>query len=248
MNLTIDIETVPAQRPDVLQEIREACKAELDSALESIAPPANYKDPAKISEWNSTVRLEKVEALKQEHEGNIERAYRKTGLDGAFGQICVIGYAINDGEPESMYLEDWKNEGGLLSGFKHRLRQDIPKSSEYTTLVIGHNVAAFDLRFLVQRSIVNKVHPHGVIARAAQAKPWESDKVFDTCTQWAGVGHRIKLDKLCKALSIPSPKQGIDGSMVWDYVRNGRIAEVADYCKGDVIATRAAYKRMTFQD
>lgn len=39
----------------------------------------------------------------------------------------------------------------------------------------------------------------------------------------------------------------MDGSMVGKYVADGRIKEVEAYCKKDVIATREAYKRMTFQ-
>ena len=114
--------------------------------------------------------------------------------------------------------------------------------------MIGHNVAAFDLRFLMQRHIINGVRPHVVIGRAAQAKPWEQDKVFDTLIQWAGNGAKAggSLDKLCKAMSISSPKDGIDGSMVWDFVRDGRIDEVAEYCARDVAATRTLHRRMTF--
>jgi predicted PolB exonuclease-like 3'-5' exonuclease len=108
-------------------------------------------------------------------------------------------------------------------------------------------VAGFDLRYMVQRSIVNNVRPHRIIAAAAQAKPWESDKVFDTMVQWAGIGNRIALDKLCRALSVPTPKTGITGAQVWDEVKAGRIRDVAAYCKKDVIATREVHRRLTFQ-
>jgi hypothetical protein len=103
---------------------------------------------------------------------------------------------------------------------------------------------------LAQRHIVNGIRPHIVIGRAAQAKPWEGDKVFDTMVQWTGSASvRISLDKLCKALSIPTPKDGgITGATVWDAVQEGRIAEVAAYCAGDVLATREAWRRMTYQD
>ena len=48
-----------------------------------------------------------------------------------------------------------------------------------------------------------------------------------------------------KALGIPG-KDGMDGSMVCDAFLQGRIAEIAEYCKGDVERTRQIYKRMTF--
>jgi hypothetical protein len=243
MNLFIDIETIPAQRPDVLEEIRESCKAELDAALEAVACPANYKDPIKIAEWNATVRLEKVQSLKDQHEANIEALYRKTGLDGAFGQVCVIGWALDTDQPAATAEMD---EGALLRRFFAELCE-IPSNEVFQTTVVGHNVANFDLRFLTQRSIVRGIRPHPVIARAAQAKPWEQEKVYDTMLQWAGVGGRISLDKLCKALSVPSPKGDLDGSKVWDYVRDGRIDEVLNYCMKDVAAVRSVWQRMTFQ-
>jgi predicted PolB exonuclease-like 3'-5' exonuclease len=99
----------------------------------------------------------------------------------------------------------------------------------------------------MQRYIVNGIKPHALIRRAAEAKPWESEKVFDTMIQFAGVGNRISLDKLCLALSVPSPKGDMDGSMVSKAVADGRINEVAQYCKKDVEATREVFKRMTFQ-
>jgi predicted PolB exonuclease-like 3'-5' exonuclease len=65
-------------------------------------------------------------------------------------------------------------------------------------------------------------------------------------TAWAGARNRVSLDKLCKAFGIETPKGGIDGSKVWDYVKAGKIDEVAAYCARDVEATRKVYKRLTF--
>lgn len=240
MNLYLDIETIPAQRPDVLEEIRSSCKADLEAALACVKAPANYKDADKIAEFCNAKRKELLDA----HEAEVEAAYRKTGLDGAFGQVCVIGWALDDDEPQT--LVDMQ-EGPLLRQFAEALR-DIPANEVFQTTVIGHNLAAFDLRFLSQRSIVNGIRPHPVIGRAAQAKPWEQDKVFDTMVQWAGVGGRISLDKLCRALGIPSPKGDLDGSKVWDYVQAGRLVEVSDYCRRDVQAVRSIHARMTFAE
>jgi hypothetical protein len=99
----------------------------------------------------------------------------------------------------------------------------------------------------MQRYIVNGIKPHVILSRAAQAKPWESEKVFDTMVQFAGVGNRISLNKLCMALDVPTSKGEMDGSMVGQAVADGRIAEVAEYCQKDVMATKAVFERMTFQ-
>jgi 3'-5' exonuclease len=244
MNIILDIETVPAQRPDVLAEIKQSKQVELDQALADIKPPGTYKKPETIAQWMADEAPKIAQGLRDAFESDVDQAYRKTGLDGAFGQLCVIGFAINDDEPLTIADMD---ESGLLSTFSALLGKLVKQSDLYTACVIGHNVSAFDLRFLAQRSIINGIKPHQVITRAAQAKPWESDKVFDTMVQWSGIGNRISLDKLCKALGIESPKGDITGATVWDAVKAGRLSDVATYCAGDVKATREVWRRMTYQ-
>ena len=248
MNLIIDIETIPAQRSDVLEEITASMQTELIAAIAAIKPPGNYKKQETIDEWMATEAPKQAAALREAFAADVDAAYRKTSLDGAYGQICVIGAAFGDDAPILSWRQDFTDERQILEDFGCVMVDQIPRHDDFTTQIVGHNVAAFDLRFLLQRHIVNGVIPHMVIARAARAKPWESEKVYDTMVQWAGVGNRIKLDKLCKALSIPTPKGDIDGSKVWDFVKDGQIEQVAAYCARDVEATRAAYKRMTFQD
>lgn len=249
-HLTIDIETIPAQRPDVLEEIRDGKQSALDAAIAAIKPPGNYKKQETIDEWMATEAPRMEQGLRDAFDADVDAAYRKTGLDGAYGQICVIGFAVDNGKPQTVWSPDWQSptcETELLEDFYIALGDVIAPAWDRTITVIGHNVASFDLRFMVQRSIVRGIRPHGVISRAAQAKPWESDKVFDTMVQWAGVGNRISLDKLCKALGIQSPKGDIAGATVWDAVKAGRIAEVAEYCARDVEATREVFRRLTFQ-
>lgn len=224
MNLYLDIETIPTDRTDVREYIAATVK-----------PPATMSKAETIAKWEAESKA-----------GAIDEAVAKTGLDGSFGRVCVIGWAFNDAKPRTLLNAD--NEAALLTCFADEMADAINHSTEFSTTVIGHNVSSFDLRFLVQRFIVNGIRPPMVIQRAAQAKPWESDKVFDTMVQWAGVGNRISLDKLCLALGIPSPKGEMDGSMVAEYVAAGRIEEVAAYCCRDVEAARAVHQRMTFAE
>lgn len=239
--LYIDIETIPAQRPDILADIREAKQQELEQAIAGVRAPGNY-GPEAAAKWMAEKGAAQIADLRASFEADVDDAYRKTSFDGAFGQICVIGWAINDEQPQTVQGMD---EREVLRAFGKSL--NIPRSAMFSTCVIGHNVAAFDLRFLAQRHIINGIRPPVVIAKASQAKPWEVEKVFDTMVQWSGVGNRISLDKLCKALGIPSPKGATDGSKVWDAVREGRLQEVADYCARDVEAVRQVHLRMTYQ-
>ncbi len=224
MNTTIflDIETIPASHPDIRAFIAKTVKH-----------PGTITKPESIIAWNADKKKDAI-----------DEAVSKTGLDGAFGQVCVIGYDLwNDGHPEALSGMD---ESELLADFNEELNR-IPANMWSAVVIVGHNVASFDLRFLLQRYMVNDVQPHPIINAAAQAKAWD-DRVYDTMTKFAGFGNRISLDKLCMALGVPSPKGDMDGSMVGQYVADGRIAEVVAYCLRDVEATRAVYRRMTFAD
>lgn len=219
--LFLDIETIGTARQDVR-----------DYIAASIKPPGNISKAETIAKWE----LESKPAA-------IADAIDKTSFDGAFGRVCCIGFAMDDGEPEAVFSAN--DERHVLEGFAYILDRSLA-GERFTTTVVGHNVGAFDLRFLHQRYIVHGIRPPIVIARAISARPWESEKVYDTMVQWAGVGNRVSLDKLCLALSIPSPKSELDGSKVAEYVAAGRINEVASYCAGDVEAVREVHRRMSF--
>ena len=220
MYLTIDIETIPTDRAAVR-----------DYIAATITPPGTMKKAETIAAW-----------VKDDKPAAIEEAVNRTSLDGAFGRVFCIGWAVDDDAPTSLY---GMNEATILDAFAAVLH-DMPVSERFSTTVIGHNVAAFDLRFLVQRYIVNGIRPPFVIAKAAEAKPWEKGVVFDTMVQWAGTGNRVSLDKLCLALGIESPKGELDGSKVWQWVQDGKHEEVAAYCERDVAAAREVHRRMTF--
>ena len=231
MNIYIDIETIPAQNPAIRQQLEADAMAE--KAL--IKAPANYKDEAKIAEY--------IAAKSAEIDADIENRWRKTALDGAYGQIVACAIACDDGRIESASdmnereMLDWINNmvAGMSQGYQ------LP-------VFIGHNIAGFDLKFIFQRMVINQIKPHKNIP--FHAKPWD-DCIYDTMVKWAGVGNRVSLDKLCKVLNIDCKGseigEEIDGSKVWDFVKAGRLDDVETYCAGDVSRVRTIHKLMTFQ-
>jgi hypothetical protein len=216
--LVLDIETIPADDARIV-----------DFIAASIKPPKTMSVAATIEKWH-----------KDSKQDAIDDAVSGTGLDGAFGRVCVIGFDMGEGVDALHGLD----EPALLVAFNAKLNT-IPRSLWSAMTIVGHNVIDFDLRFLVQRYMVNGIQPHAIIQAAARAKPWDTN-VYDTMIQFAGLKKSIRLDKLCMALGVTSPKSEMDGSMVGQFVADGRIAEVVEYCKRDVTATGAVYRRMTF--
>lgn len=215
MIVTFDIETIPVQQPEIIEQIASEIKA-----------PATYKKPESIAEWE----LNNKQAA-------IDEAVAKTSFDGAYGQICCIGWAIDDGDIKSAT----GSESLVIKTFFNHLVENNPRSIDAT--FIGHNVSAFDLRFLFQRAIILGIRPPSFIP--FNVKSWDS-RVFDTMTFFAGFGNRISLDKLSKALGLEG-KTGVTGADVWPMYKAGEIAKIAEYCEHDVALTRDIYKRLMFQ-
>lgn len=156
-----------------------------------------------------------------------------TSFDGAFGQIICIGYAIDDKPVE------------VLQGDEAQILKDFWQIAKDERLFIGFNNMDFDLRFIYQRSIVCNARPSVDLSFAR----YRNNPIYDVMHEWNKWDMRshISLDGLAKALGIPSSKGGeIEGKDVWQAYKDGRIAEICEYCKKDVDVTRQIYNRMTF--
>lgn len=181
----------------------------------------------------------------------LEEFIDKTGLDGAYGRVIVIAYALDD-EPVQ-YLCNPDNEKGVLEEFWN--------IASGVDLFVGHNIRDFDLPFIMQRSIILGVKPSWSIYQEAGKKPWEMNKylnfaryqnvpIFDTMwewSRWVDKWSNKNLEHLALAMGIPTPKEGIDGSRVTEFFEKGKVKEICDYCVRDVETTRAVYKRMIFE-
>lgn len=219
MNIILDIETVPTQDPKVIAEIAA-----------SIQPPGNISRPETIAAWE---REKKPTAIAE--------AVHRTSLDGALGEIVVIGWALNDGEVQTLSRQPDDPRGPMLRDFFNRVYLDTPDNEEITW--IGHNARDFDLRFLYQQAVILNVKPP--FALPHNARPGDP-RVYDTMTEWAGYRDHISLDRLCHALGLPGKPDGMTGAQVWDYVQAGRLDDVVAYCRNDVAQTREVWGRMTF--
>ena len=246
MKIFIDIETIPNQSPNALSALIETTKADFrapsDLSKEQAAKElleAGYSvgkydtKPTVIKQWEEVFNNQKAHEV-------AEKAWRKTALNGGYGQIYCIGVAMGYKEPFVIQMD---NEKEMLQCFFAKINEAVKElhSHHGSIVFIGHNVE-WDLRFLYQRCVINGVEPTVELIHSKY-----SPHVFDTMQQWAGFGNRISLDDLCQILNIPTPKQGIDGSQVWDFVQQGKGQEVMEYCRRDVAAVQAIYRRMTYQ-
>jgi predicted PolB exonuclease-like 3'-5' exonuclease len=159
---------------------------------------------------------------------------KRLSLSAMTAKICCLGYAV---EPplDSMIEVLHGDEQEILKGF-WQLAADCD-------LFVGHNILDFDLRFIYQRSVIHRIKPSREIPFAR----YRNAPIYDTMQEWSKWGREhASLDALTRVLSIPSPKESLDGSKVYPYYRAGKLAEICEYCKRDVDSVRQVYRRLTF--
>ena len=225
----LDIETAPTEDAETIAAIRAG-----------IRPPANYKKPETIAAWHET-----------EGEATALEAIGRTALDGGTGQVIAIGLARDDDAPPLVLTRSPdQDEGELLRRF-FEVVQDWKKAEAVTDSAgfpvwdslpyfVGHNTA-FDLGFLWKRCIVHNLRPPfrlpGPNARVGK-------DYGCTMAAWAGYRDRVSLQALCRALGLPDPKAGGNGSQAWQWWKAGELDRVATYCAGDVQAVRTIWHRL----
>jgi len=226
-----DIETIPTQREDVIADMR----ADVEKEKLELKAPGNYKDPEKIAAY--------IETEKIKLDSNFDERYRKTALDYR-GEIFCICAAQNDDEIMKFVKGQTNNEYEIIAAFFSwfdSLRDNHGQRRAYT--LVGHNSNSFDWPFIWRRAVINNVPVTRSFPRPLEIKPW-SDKTHDTMIMWTGSPREfISQDRLAKALGLPG-KGDMDGSKVWDYVKEGRGQEVVDYCARDVETVRQIHKRL----
>lgn len=220
--ITLDIETIACTDP-----------RRIDYLLEHLKAPKNYKSKEATEKW---------------FDANKNSSIEKTVFDGASGEIVTIGFAINDGLVVTLQRTDSISEKAILQEFFDRLKDFAGECNVtarmFRPLFVGHNLIEFDLRFVVQRSIILGINTHGIKIpkEARHGSGW----VFDTLIEWVGFKNKTggSMDNICNALGIPG-KAGFDGSMVDKAFRNKEYGKIANYCADDVSRTVEMYNRMT---
>lgn len=230
--LFLDCETVPSQHPDA----REQARAELK-------PPGTLKKPESIQSWWDT-----------EAEAALESAYRKQALDPAQGELCCIGFAVDDADPVAVVRTLNEPEGDYLrralavvdEHLREANRQADPLLQPWIDAApvypVGFNIAKFDLQFLRWRCWASRIATPSWLPGPFARAPRDFGDVMMLA---AGPTGTMSLDKVCRALGIASPKaEGVDGSQVLDLWRNGEHERIVAYCCSDVQAARCAWHVM----
>ena len=189
----------------------------------------------------------KAEALlhKRENEST-ESFYPRAGIYAEFEKVVCIscGYIQGTGDQKKITLKSFSgdNEQLLLHQFSEMVNR---WSAGEPKFLCAHNGKEFDFPYLCRRMIINSL-PIPSILNMAGKKPWEVSHL-DTMDLWkfGDFKNYTSLNLLAHSLGVPTPKDDIDGSMVWEvYWKEQNLERIVTYCQKDVVTVAQLFLRM----
>jgi 3'-5' exonuclease len=214
--------------------------------IETLPPDEKLREKLNAAKVRKLLR-KKSAGEAGEGEGCSEEEFRALALYGEYGRVLSIGVILErDGEiiqrgvlgRDRQTMLFHLEERRTLVGFWKLMRSFNPNRD----LVIGHNVF-WDIRFIMKRSIINRVQPTVKLSLAR----YRSQPVYDTMQIWADWDPRnyIGLADLAEVLMLDMTKtEGMDGSKVYERFCQGCHEEIAHYNLQDCELVRAVYKVM----
>ena len=244
----IDIETIPGQcgYDSYLAEAKADFKAPSTMTKAKACEDLGLVgDKAKYTSKDDAIRLWCEKFAEEKAPEVAEFNWRKEALDGAKGEVWSIAWSV-DGEMKQAdrgVLGELESEAVFLARFYSMLADQLTNEHSHNVQdanFIGHNVV-FDIKFLLHRSIILGAKP----CVKMPFDGYHGRDYYCTSKAWAGIRDRISLDNLCKALGLTG-KGDISGAKVWDALKEGRYAEVAEYNIDDVQKVIDTHKKLTF--
>ncbi|MGJ8548510.1 3'-5' exonuclease [Winogradskyella wichelsiae] len=209
--------------------------------IETVPETENFSDldSTKQDLWDAKSRYQRKE------EFTAEEFYDRAGIWAEFGKIvCIsVGYFITDEKFRSFRVTSfYGDEIKILTDFKALL---ITHFNSNKHLLCAHNGKEFDFPYIARRMIIHGIELPDKLNLFGK-KPWEVPHL-DTLELWKFGDYKTytSLKLLTNVLGIPSPKDDIDGSEVYQvYYKTKEINRIVIYCEKDTIAVAQIFLRL----
>ena len=189
----------------------------------------------------------KASTLSKYHDGaSPQELYPRAGIYAEFGKIVCIscGFIQDSGHEKKIALKSFygHDEKLLLTEFTTMLNR---WSADGDKLLCAHNGKEFDFPYICRRLVIHYLPIPGILNSSGK-KPWEIAHL-DTMEMWKFGDFKsfTSLNLLAYTLGIPTPKDDIDGSRVWEvYWKEKDLERIVTYCQKDVLTTAQVYLRI----
>lgn len=174
----------------------------------------------------------------------VDLEYSDAGLDGCFGKICAAAATTYVDGSWMSFSSAGTDELEIITGLLEYINEATVALMKRTSLC-AFNGLGFDFPFLALRCLGNDVQLP-VYLRTHGKKKWDLDHLVDPMealkfTNWRGAASVSAVSHL---LSIPTPKDDINGSQVWDCYLKGEHERIKTYCEKDVKNLAAIVKKL----
>jgi 3'-5' exonuclease len=201
-------------------------------------------------DWKQLWDLKSNSLLKY-HEGETNGSlYPRAGIYAEFGKIVCISCGVlqGQGEQKKIVIKSFagEDEKALLVQFNDML---IKWSAGEQKFLCAHNGKEFDFPYLCRRMIINGLSIPPLLNIAGK-KPWEVNHL-DTLELWKFGDFKsfTSLNLLAHTLGIATPKDDIDGSMVWKvYWEEKNLPRIVTYCQKDVVTVAQILLQMNGEE
>jgi predicted PolB exonuclease-like 3'-5' exonuclease len=129
-----------------------------------------------------------------------------------------------------------RSERQLISAF-------VGKIAELNPQLVTFNGNSFDLPVLRYRAMIHSIAAPGLAERSYFHR--YSEDALDLCDALSSFssGARATLNEISRIMGLTGKPDGMDGSEVEKYHKEGKIKEIADYCESDVVNTYRVWLR-----
>jgi 3'-5' exonuclease len=208
--------------------------------------PQYHSYEAVPADWQKLWNLKAANLIRNKEDETPETIYNRAGIYAEFGKIICIscGFLQGPSTARKIVLKSFfgDDEKLLLYEFADMLKK---WATDNTKFLCAHNGKEFDFPYLCRRMVINGIPIPGALNIAGK-KPWEVSHL-DTMELWKFGDFKsyTSLNLLAHTLGIPTPKDDIDGSMVWKvYWEEKNIQRIVTYCQKDVVTVAQIYLRM----
>lgn len=186
--------------------------------------------------WQSLWSKKSATLRKTEGESEAD-VYPRAGIYAEFGKIVCIscGFFSSAGRSYQFRVKSFygSDEAKLLTDFNYMLEKHF---SDIGSSLCAHNGKEFDYPYIARRCLLNGLEIPSLLDIAGK-KPWEVN-LLDTMELWKFGDYKnyTSLELLAASFGIPTPKDDIDGSMVWKvFWQENDIERIMTYCQKDVV-------------
>lgn len=212
--------------------------------IETVPQQASFDELPE--EWKKLWGLKAQYLIRNKEEESFESIYPRAGIYAEFGKIICIscGFLQGTGADKKIIIKSFagEEEKKILFEFSEMLKK---WSTDGTKLLCAHNGKEFDFPYICRRLVINQL-PIPAILNIAGKKPWEVPHL-DTMELWkfGDFKNYTSLNLLAQTLGIQTPKDDIDGSMVWEvYWKEKNLPRIITYCQKDVVTVAQILLRM----